>query len=112
MDDDALDIPLLNTEQAIAEVRRWLELERVDPEGIFTQTEDQVIRYKDLIAHLEQDTSDGRLLRFAISRGRVMRGERSRTGHPLFQIRPSPAAAEDGGQQSDTASSSDTTPTA
>jgi len=103
-------IPLVSKEEAIAEVRRWLEAEKVDPERVFTQTGDQVIRYKDLVAHLEQDTPDGTLLRFAISRGRVMKSERSRTLQHLLHIAPSPAAR--GGQPADPTSSDGTTPSA
>ena len=108
---DLDDIPLVSKEEAIAEVRRWLEVEKVDPERVFTQTGDQVIRYKDLVAHLEQDTPDGTLLRFAISRGRVMKSERSRTLQHLLHIAPSPAAAG-GGQPADPTSSDGTTPSA
>jgi hypothetical protein len=93
---DLDDISLVSTEEAIAEVRRWLEVEHVDPERIFTETGEQAIRYKDLIAHLEQETPDGKLLRFAISRGRVMKRERSRTLQQLLQIAPSPTS---GGEQ-------------
>jgi len=66
------EIPLVTTDEAIAEVRRWLEVERVDPEGIFTALGETVIRYRDLIGLLEAGTPDGELLRFAISRGRLM----------------------------------------
>jgi hypothetical protein len=107
--EDLDDISLVSTEEAIAEVRRWLEVDKVDPERIFTQMGDQVIRYKDLIACLEQDTPDGKLLRFAISRGRAMRSERSRALQHLLQIAPSPAA---GGKPADPTSSDDTTPAA
>jgi hypothetical protein len=87
-------VPLVSTDEAIAEVRRWLDVEQVDPERIFTSTGEQTIRYKDLIAHLEQETPDGKLLRFAISRGRVMKRERTRTPQQLIRIAPSPAAGE------------------
>ncbi len=107
--EDLEDIPLVSAEEAIAEVRRWLEVDKVDPERIFTQTGDQVIRYQDLIACLEQDTPDGKLLRFAISRGRLVRSERSRTLRHLLQIAQSPAAGE---KPADPASSDDTTPAA
>jgi hypothetical protein len=86
-------VPLVSTDEAIAEVRRWLEVERVDPEAIFSAAGDQVIRYKDLIAQLEQDTPDGRILRFAISRGRVMRREGIRSRSPLLEISPLPTAS-------------------
>jgi hypothetical protein len=104
-------IPLVSTEEAIAEVRRWLEVEKVDPERVFTQTGDQVVRYGDLVAHLEQDTPDGTLLRFAISRGRVMKSERSGTLQHLLPIAPSPAAAASGPPAAPT-SSDGTTPSA
>lgn len=105
------DIPLMSKDEAIAEVRRWLEVEKVDPERVFTQTGDQVVRYRDLVAYLEQDTPDGKLLRFAISRGRLMKSERSRTLQHLLRIAPSPAAPA-GEQPADAASSDDTTPSA
>ena len=87
-------IPLVSTEEAIAVVRRWLDVERVDPEAIFSAAGDQVIRYKDLIAHLERDTPDGRILRFAISRGRLMKSDRARARSPLLEIAPSSPASE------------------
>ncbi len=99
---DLDDIPLVSAEEAIAEVRHWLEVEHVDPERIFTATGEQTIRYKDLIAHLEQETPNGKLLRFAISRGRVMKRERTRTLQQLLQIAPSPPTAP--GSSSDPAS--------
>jgi hypothetical protein len=107
---DRDNIPLVTKEEAIAEVRRWLEVEKVDPERVFTQMGDQIIRYRDLVACLEQDTPDGKLLRFAISRGRVMKSERSRALQHLLQIAPPPAAA--GMQPADPASSDGTTPAA
>ena len=91
---DLDDIPLLSKEEAIAEVRRWLEVEKVDPERVFTQTGDQVIRYKDLVACLEQDTPDGKLLRFAISRGRSMRAGRTAGRRTLLDILPQPPKSE------------------
>ncbi len=107
---DRDDIPLVSTEDAIAEVRRWLDAEQVDPERIFTQMGDQVIRYKDLIDCLERDTPDGRLLRFAISRGRLMRAERGRAFQHLVQIAPPPVAA--GKPPAEPTSSDGTTPAA
>jgi hypothetical protein len=80
------EIPLVSKDEAIAEVRRWLEVEKIDPERIFTATGDQVVRYKDLVVHLERETPDGQLLRFAISRGRVMASERRQAQQALFQI--------------------------
>lgn len=103
-------IPLVSKEEAIAAVRRWLEVEKVDPERVFTQMGDQVIRYRDLVACLEQDTPDGKLLQFAISRGRAMKTERSRALQHLLQIAP-PRAAE-GKRPADAASSDGTTPAA
>jgi hypothetical protein len=82
------EILLVSTEEAIAEVRRWLDVEKIDPEAIFTAAGSQVIRYKDLVAHLEQETPDGRLLRFSISRGRVMTRERAQSLQSLLQIGP------------------------
>lgn len=105
---DRDDIPLVSTEEAIAEVRRWLDVENVDPERIFTQMGEQVIRYKDLITCLEHDTPDGRLLRFAISRGRVMKSERRQALQHLLQVTPPRAAA--GKQPADPESSDSTTP--
>ena len=80
------EIPLLTREQAIAQVRRWLEVEKTDPEKIFAAFGETTIRYKDLIAHLEQDTPDGKLLLFAISRGHVMKRTRDREMESLLQI--------------------------
>ena len=80
------DVPLVSTEDAIAEVRRWLEVEGMDPERVFTATGDQVIRYKDLIGHLRRGTPDGAMLRFAISRGRMIRRERAETFNQLLTI--------------------------
>lgn len=80
------DIPLLTKEEAIAEVHRWLEVEKVDPEKIFATFGKTTICYKDLISHLEQETPDGMLLRLAISRGRVMKKTRDRELEALLQI--------------------------
>ena len=89
---DALDdkIPLLTKEEAIAEVRRWLEVEQVDPERIFAVSRGTTIRYKDLIAHLEQETPDGKLLLFAISRGRLIKKTRDREMQALLEIAAPP----------------------
>ncbi len=89
-DTDPDNIPLLTKDEAIAEVRRWLEVEQVDPEKIFTAFGETTIRYKDLIAHLEQSTPDGKLLLFAISRGRVMKKSRDQEIQALLQIIASP----------------------
>ena len=91
---DRDDIPLVSKEEAIAEVRRWLEADGVDPERIFTAMGDQVVRYKDLEFHLEQETADGRLLRFAISRGRIMKAERRQALPHLLQVAPPPTPSD------------------
>ena len=88
------DIPLLNKEEAIAEVRKWLEVERVDPERVFAAFGETTIRYKDLIPHLEQETPDGRVLLFAISRGRVMKTSRDQEMEALLQIIAPPPAGK------------------
>ena len=88
---DRDDIPLLTKDEAIAEVRRWLEVEKVDPEKIFAAFGETTIRYKELISHLEQETPDGKLLLFAISRGRVMKETRDREVEALLQIISPPA---------------------
>jgi len=67
------DLPLLTKEEAIAEVKRWIERYKIDPSQIFARTGELTIRYGDLIPHLEQETDEGRLLLQAISRGRVVR---------------------------------------
>ena len=48
------EISLLSKEEAIAEVRRWLEKDKVDPEKIFAASGETTIRYKDLIHHLSR----------------------------------------------------------
>jgi hypothetical protein len=73
--DDA-EPPLLTKEEAIEEVRRWFERYKIDPNQIFARFGELIVRYGDLIRHLEQDTEDGRLLLRAISRGRVIRQQR------------------------------------
>jgi hypothetical protein len=88
------EIPLLTKEEAIAEVRRWLEVEKVDPERIFAAPGETTIRYKDLICHLEQETPDGKLLLFAISRGRLMKRSRDQEMQALLQIIPQPSKPE------------------
>jgi len=91
------EIPLLTKEEAIAEVRRWLEVEKVDPERIFTAFGEATIRYKDLIHHLEQETPDGKLLLFAISRGRAMKRSEGQQAHALLQIITPPKPKEPSG---------------
>ena len=88
------EIPLLTKAEAIAEVRRWLEVEKVDPEKIFADTGDAAIRYKDLIAHLEQETPDGKLLLFAISRGRLIKKTRDQEMQALLEIAIPPPKPE------------------
>ena len=110
-EEDSSEIPLMSMEEAIAEVRRWLDEEGVDPEGVFTATGDQVVGYRDLIAHMEQETPDGRLLRFAITRGRGMRRERARVPRGLLQIAPTIPTPE-GGDGPPASGSSDTPPDA
>lgn len=80
------EIPLVTKEEAIAEVRRWLDVEGVDPEKIFAVSGETTIRYKDLMAHLEQETPDGKLLLFAISRGRLFKQSRDREMQALLEI--------------------------
>ena len=72
--------PLLTKEEAIAEVKRWIERYKIDPNQIFARTGELVIRYGDLIPHLEQETDEGRLLLRAISRGRMVRQQRGVPG--------------------------------
>ena len=86
MDTSSDDIPLLSKNEAMAEVRRWLDEEQVDPEKIFAAFGETTIRYKDLLYHLEQETPDGRLLRLAISRGRLMKQSRRQEMETLLQI--------------------------
>lgn len=88
------EIRLLSKEEAIAEVRRWLEVERVDPERLFAAFGETTIRYKDLIHHLEQETPDGRLLLFAISRGRAMKSRLDQEMRALLQIIAPPPEPE------------------
>lgn len=81
-DPEDAEPPLLSKEQAIAEVRRWIERYRIDPNQIFARAGDLVVRYGDLIPHLEQETDEGRLLLRAISRGQVIRKQREQPGGP------------------------------
>jgi hypothetical protein len=85
-DKDTDEIPLLTKAEAIAEVRKWLDVDRVNPEAIFASTGETTVRYKDLIFHLEQDTPDGKLLLFALSRGRLIKRDRDRGIQDLLQI--------------------------
>ena len=88
------EIPLLTKKEAIAEVRRWLEAEKVDPEKIFAAFGEMTIRYKELIHHLEAETPDGKLLLFAISRGRSMKKSRDQEMEKLLQIIARPPKSE------------------
>jgi hypothetical protein len=88
------EIPLLTKEEAIAEVRRWLEEDKVDPEKIFAASGETTIRYKNLIRHLEQETPDGKLLLFNISRGRFMKRSRDQEMKELLQIIAPPRRQE------------------
>jgi len=94
MSNSADEIPLLSKEEAIAEVRRWLEAEKVDPERIFAAFGETTMRYKDLIHHLEQETPDGKLVLFAISRGRLMKRSRDQEMKALLQIIAPPPKPE------------------
>ncbi len=87
------DVPLVSVEEAVAEVQRWLD-DGIDPEGVFAATGDQVIRYKDLISHLQRGTPDGHMLRLAIARGRMIRGERAAGLKDLWRIEPGAASHE------------------
>lgn len=94
MSNSADEIPLLSKEEAIAEVRRWLEDEKLDPEKIFAASGETTIRYKDLIWHLEQETADGKLLLLAISRGQFMKKSREQDMQALLQIIAQPPTPE------------------
>jgi hypothetical protein len=98
-DQDTDEVPLLTKAEAIAEVRKWLEADKVNPEAIFASTGETTIRYKDLIFHLEQETPDGKLLLFALSRGRLIKRDRDRGVQDLLQIvsRPPPNPQEANG---------------
>ncbi|WP_337288466.1 hypothetical protein [Candidatus Methylomirabilis sp.] len=65
--------PLLTKEEAIAEVKRWIDRYQIDQNQVFARIGELVVRYGDLIPYLEQETDEGRLLLRAISRGRVVR---------------------------------------
>ena len=79
-DREEAEPPLLSKEEAIAEVNRWIEQHKIDPNQIFARTGELIVRYGDLIPHLEQETDEGRLLLRAISRGQVIRHQRSFPG--------------------------------
>jgi hypothetical protein len=80
------ELPLVSVEEAVADVRRWLEVERVDPEQIFAMADARTIYYKDLIPLLEAGGEDSRLIRFAITRGRAIRRARGTPG--VLRITP------------------------
>jgi hypothetical protein len=88
------EIPILTKDEAVAEVRRWLEAEKVDPEKIFAASGETTIRYKDLIHHLAEETPDGKLLLFAISRGRLMKKTRDQEMQALLKITTPPPKPE------------------
>ena len=79
-DSEEAEPPLLTKEEAIAEVKRWFERTKIDPNQIFARAGELVVRYGDLIPHLERETEEGRLLLRAISRGRVIRQQREFPG--------------------------------
>jgi hypothetical protein len=79
-DSEDAEPPLLSKDQAIAEVKRWFERYKIDPNQIFARTGDLIVRYGDLIPHLEQETDEGRLLLRVISRGQVIRKQRESLG--------------------------------
>jgi len=79
-DREEAEPPLLSKEEAIAEVKRWIERHKIDPDRIFARTGELVVRYGELIPHLEQETDEGRLILRAISRGRVIRQQHGVSG--------------------------------
>jgi hypothetical protein len=85
---DSNEIPLLSKAEAVGEVRRWLEVEGVDPEGVFAASAEGTIHYKDLIDHIERETPDGKLLLLAISRGRLITQQRQQGLRALLDILP------------------------
>src|SRR3990170_7938746 len=76
VDREEAEPPMLTKQEAIDEVRRWFEQHKIDPDQIFARSGELIVRYGDLIQHLEQETEDGRLLLRAISRGQVIRRQR------------------------------------
>jgi len=80
LDAEESEPPLLTKEEAIAEVTRWFERYQIDRDQIFVRMGELVVRYGDLIPHLERETDEGRLLLRAISRGRVIRRQRGFPG--------------------------------
>ena len=80
VDREEAEPPILTKQEAIDEVKRWFEQHKIDPNQIFARAGDQIVRYGDLIPHLEQETGEGRVLLRAISRGRVIRKQRGFPG--------------------------------
>lgn len=80
--------PPITKEEAVAEVRRWLEVDKVDPEQIFAMSAGVTLRYRDLIDHLERETEEGRLLLQAIAKGRVIRKKRGGGQSLLWPMPP------------------------
>ena len=76
VDREEAEPPILTKQEAIDEVKRWFEQYKIDPNQIFARSGELIVRYGDLIHHLEQETEDGRLLLRAISRGQVIRRQR------------------------------------
>jgi hypothetical protein len=79
-DREEAEPPILTKQEAIDEVKRWFEQYKIDPNQIFARSGELIVRYGDLIHHLEQETEDGRLLLRAISRGQVIRRQRQFPG--------------------------------
>src|SRR3990172_8232408 len=80
VDREEADPPMLTNQKAIHQIKRWVEQYKIDPNQIFARSGELIVRYGDLIHHLEQETEDGRLLLRAISRGRLIRQQRQVPG--------------------------------
>ena len=80
VDREEAEPPILTKQEAIDEVKRWFKQYKIDPNQIFARSGELIVRYGDLIDHLEQETEDGRLLLRAISRGQVIRRQRQFPG--------------------------------
>ena len=80
VDREEAEPPILTKQEAIDEVKRWFEQYKIDPNQIFARSGELIVRYGDLVHHLEQETEDGRLLLRAISRGQVIRRQRQFPG--------------------------------
>ena len=83
VDRDEAEPPILTKQEAIDEVKRWFQQYKIDPDQIFARSGKLIVRYGDLIHHLEQETEDGRLLLRAISRGQVIRRQRQVPGFEM-----------------------------